>query len=579
MLMLQFEISSVSIAPPPAQRCREQKVRENTKRWQRFWQFSFSLSLSFLSLCGGSRPVLAAERLLFSYPPFGDFSLSVDSLERFAQEGTVTPELEFYLRRLEPQQIEQLQVWLQTRWDVSPVAMAQVTYSAFGETVLRRLGEAVRTESDLNSFHALRSALILAAASSDGLTLASVLRQFPIDTIKIDLNLASVAIAELSGTLGDKEAVLAVIRQQAKATSAIPLADVQKPREPQSLGQYRWQQETISFRSPRHKTPAIADLYRPLVASPLPVLVITHGIGSDRQTFAYLAEHLASQGFFVAILEHPESNSLKLTRFLASLDRAPNPRIFVNQPLEISALLDELARRDRADPTLRLNLERVGVIGQSLGGYAALVVGGAEINEQKLRHTCKFQQSFEISFNLSQLLQCQAASLPNLSVSLQDERIQAVLAINPTSSRILGEKGLSKLSIPIAIVASENDILTPIISEQIYPFTWLKTENKYLIVVEGGTHFSFIGGEGESAFPVPSPVVGPSPDRAYPYLTALSTAFFKTHIALETEYRTYLNQEYAASISREPFNLHLIQSLSAEMLAEPMADVAQLLAW
>lgn len=41
--------------------------------------------------------------------------------------------------------------------------------------------------------------------------------------------------------------------------------------------------------------------------APIPVIVISHGLGSDRTTFAYLAIHLASYGFAVLVPEHPEA--------------------------------------------------------------------------------------------------------------------------------------------------------------------------------------------------------------------------------------------------------------------------------
>jgi len=38
---------------------------------------------------------------------------------------------------------------------------------------------------------------------------------------------------------------------------------------------------------------------------------------------------------------------------------------FINRPLDVKYLLDE--RRDKSDPSFQLNLQQVGVIGQSLG--------------------------------------------------------------------------------------------------------------------------------------------------------------------------------------------------------------------
>ena len=53
-------------------------------------------------------PGLGAERISFFYPPFGEFSLSVNSLETFAKEGKIDDELSFYASRATPQQLAQL---------------------------------------------------------------------------------------------------------------------------------------------------------------------------------------------------------------------------------------------------------------------------------------------------------------------------------------------------------------------------------------------------------------------------------------------------------------------------------------
>jgi predicted dienelactone hydrolase len=537
------------------------------RRWQtslskRLSQFSFSLSLSLLSAIGAT-PALSADRIAFSYPPFGEFYLSVESLERFARDGTITDEFEFYAQRLEPEQREKVRSWLKTRFDLPPVTLAQFTYTPLGETLLIRLGNAIGTPANQNGFYALRSALILAAADSDGLTLVNLLRKFPIKTIKIDFAKGSQIVEELSGAFEDKAAILAAIRQQAEAnaSNSPPQSNAGQQLDLRLPGTTGWRKEHFTFHSPHSNHSITVDIYRPneLTGQLTPAIVISHGIGSDRQTFAYLAEHLASYGFFVAVPEHPDVDAYKMYHFLTGLDTAPEPTVFINQPLQITDLLDELSDRYPS-----VNLEQVGVIGQSFGAYAALASGGAKINGEELRQVCPYQTSLDISFNLSQLLQCQITDLPNIPFSLQDRRVKAVIAVNPLTSRIFGREGLSQLQIPVMILANSNDVLTPMLAEQIGPFTRLETANKYLAVMERGTHFSFIGGEGVSTFPIPTELVGPRPELAYPYLTALSTAFFKTYIAGDLDYQSYLSESYVKSISQASFNLYLLKAFKSD---------------
>jgi len=98
------------------------------------------------------------------------------------------------------------------------------------------------------------------------------------------------------------------------------------------------------------------------------VIVISHGLGSDRTSFEYLATTLASYGFAVAV-EHPGSNAQQLRSLLAGrANEVTEPNEFINRPLDVKYLLDELERRDKSDPSFQLNLQQVGVIGQSLGG-------------------------------------------------------------------------------------------------------------------------------------------------------------------------------------------------------------------
>ncbi|MHC5828676.1 MAG: alpha/beta hydrolase, partial [Nostoc sp.] len=112
------------------------------------------LGLGLLSTFFTATPGLGAERISFDYPPFGEFYLSVDSLETFAKEGKIDQDFSFYASRATPQQLAQLRDLLQQRFNVTPTLVSQVTYSPVGEQVMEQLGELLLTESRKNGFYA-----------------------------------------------------------------------------------------------------------------------------------------------------------------------------------------------------------------------------------------------------------------------------------------------------------------------------------------------------------------------------------------------------------------------------------------
>ena len=535
-------------------------------------RFFFSLCLGILSTALSAIPAFSAERIAFFYPPFGEFYISIKDLEIFAKEGKITPEFAFYANRVKPRQLAVLRELLQRRLDVGPVTISQFTYTPIGKQILRRLGQVLKADFNQNGFYALRSAFVQAAADPEGLTLVNILHQFPLRTIRLDLQLSLRAIREVSYLFGRRDLIVNSIQQQAAdEVATTTLTSLPQP-DLRVSGQFRWRKETITFNNPNRELPVPADIYLPQGLQTAPVIVISHGVASDRNTFAYLAEHLASWGFAVALVEHPDTSAEKFQRFLTGFDTPPQPTTFINRPLDVKYLLDELQQKSESDPAWkgRLNVQQVGVIGQSLGGYTVLALGGAALNFEKLRQVCNQSELNNTSFNLSLLLQCRSTDLPPQNYNLQDERVKAVLAVNPLSSTIFGQEGLSKIQVPVMLVAGVEDLFTPPVPEQIFPFTWLTTRQKYLVMAQNATHFSYLGGK-KGVLPVPPELIGSDPALARPQLRALSTAFFKTHLSNQPEYRPYLSQPYVKAISQNPFNLTLIKSLTATQLEQAIA--------
>ena len=513
-------------------------------------------------------PAFGAERLKFNYGLL-ERSIPISSLETYARTGKVDNDLARYSHYLDKKQLAQLRKVLLTPIPLNQVEVSQFLYTPIGERLLEKLGKVIQTESHLSGFYAIRAALILSAADQKNFTLLNVLRQFPASAISINLD-QSLAIAEsLQNLVNQTQNAVALINQQSqqKVTTAstlktVPLIDLGK------TGSFGFSKQTITLNDLSRQRRFPADIYLPTTQTPRPIIVISHGLGSDRTSFAYLAEHLASYGFVVAVPEHPGSNSKQIQALLAgTADTITNPRELIDRPLDIKFLLDELTRLSQSNSTFkgRLNLQKIGVIGQSFGGYTALALAGAKINFQQVKADCP---ALKDTLNVSLLLQCLALKLPKTQYNLSDQRIKAAIAINPVDSSIFGQASLSQIKITVMIVSGSADTVAPALAEQIQPFTWLTTPNKYLVIINGGTHFSTIAESPNATVPVPSQVIGSSPALARRYVKALSVPFFETYIAEQSNYLPYLSTDYVNTISQQPLPLSLIKSLTDEQLQE-----------
>ena len=538
---------------------------------------------------------LAAERIYFSYGEI-ERTISVASLKEYAKEGKLDDDLATYAEYVSPQRLTQLRRTLLSRIELSPVAVSQFLYTPIGETLLQRLGEVVQTEARQPGFYALRSAMILAAADPDGLTLLSVLEKFPTRGMRINLGRSLEIAVKLESLVNQTREAVALVSRQATAATTTSQPPIDSLPDLRVRGDFSWNKQTLKLYDPRRDRTFFADIYipqlklgetrelgelgelgeknhspltphpSPLTSRPFPVIVISHGLGSDRNSFIYLAEQLASYGFAVAVPEHPGSNAQQLrSLFSGQASELAEPNEFVNRPLDVKYLLNELQQRDTSNSSFRLNMQQVGVIGQSFGGYTALALAGARLNFDQLQTDCKDSKDI---WNVSLLLQCRALELPSTEYNLRDPRVKAVIAINPIASSIFSQTGLEQIQIPVMIISGSSDTIAPALPEQILPFSWLKTDQKYFVLIERATHFSAIGETEPStnAIAVPAQAIGPNPAIARRYISALSLAFCQTYIARNTQYRFYLSSAYAQSISQAPLNLSLVQSLPLNQL-------------
>ncbi len=525
------------------------------------------------------RPSYSAEEIRVNLAGPLVVTVSVDSLETFADTGDVAGGLKLYARFLNDGLLEQLRTGLTFPIPLGVVMVDNLAYSPLGRDVLFNFGKVIQSTPGENGQIALRAAAINAAANADGesWTIVDALRAFPTKSIHINLRGLLALRRELSLYFSYNQAAIAAIQSQATAEASTQtnldvavLPDLSQP------GPYSFRQTTLTVTNPaiRQTTQGLSvnydfnsDVYIPDgLTEPAPIIIISHGFGDVKESFGFLAEHLASYGFIIILPDHVGSDLAYRKQYLnGQLNTLLSPVEFVNRPQEISFLIDRLeeltAQSDAWGAIADVN--RIGVVGDSLGASTVLALGGADINYARLVDTCDQEN---VIFNTALYLQCRAQFLPPQNYNLHDSRVRAVVAAHPLGAGMYGPEGFSQIDVPLLMVSGSNDIVSTVVTEQIHPFVWLQNDQKYLAMLQKGTHFSSKPGR-DGAEGIFALLAGQHRNVGTRYYKLLSVAFWNAHLRGQEEFLSYLTARYGEFISEsEPMAVDIITQLTPDQL-------------
>ena len=180
-----------------------------------------------------------------------------------------------------------------------------------------------------------------------------------------------------------------------------------------------------------------------------PLVIMSHGSGGDRYTVSWLAEVLAANGYIVAAMDHFGNTwNNKIPEYYAR----PWER-----PMDITFVLDRLLESTQFKN--RIDQNRIGFAGYSLGGATGIWIAGAEATIQDLalvRNNCAKDIGDVVPMNLIEKIDFNQAK-----GSFLDKRISAMVLMAPALGWLFDENSLLKIEIPIFIFATENDQVVP----------------------------------------------------------------------------------------------------------------------
>lgn len=182
-----------------------------------------------------------------------------------------------------------------------------------------------------------------------------------------------------------------------------------------------------------------------------PLIMFSHGYGSNGPYYAWFAEFLASKGYIVATVYHYRANTYDSTAmYLANK--------LWQRPLDLSLDITFLLKDKVWGP--RIDANRIGVAGHSQGGFTALWIGGAKVNPNKYLN---FQRHWINNPMIPQYLRNELPLDAKPTQHVSDNRIKAAFAMAPGDFPAFGmdADGLSQLKIPAYIMVGARDTQTP----------------------------------------------------------------------------------------------------------------------
>lgn len=203
---------------------------------------------------------------------------------------------------------------------------------------------------------------------------------------------------------------------------------------------------------------ALLEAAPDMATAPYPLVIFSHGFGANRQSAAFLTEHLASYGFVVIAPDHIEMWDPALSLIANS---------FVERPLDIQQVIAYAETLTKSGGALAglFDVNQMAVAGWSSGGYAALTAGGGRFDTAAFNARCKETPPDTLFGGICKATvpnEAEMAKLAGLNSvpegfwpSWSDSRVKAVVSL--ASGPVIQEKGLNEITVPVLALVGTAD--------------------------------------------------------------------------------------------------------------------------
>lgn len=201
----------------------------------------------------------------------------------------------------------------------------------------------------------------------------------------------------------------------------------------------------------------------------VPLVILSHGYPGNRFLMSHLGEALASRGYRVAAIDHADSTYGDA----AYLSGGAFGSTLVNRPLDTAFVMGALGAR------------RAAIVGYSMGGYGALVSGGAQVARAAL--------TLERAGPVARLWEqhCEAVA---------DPRLAAIVTFGPWGRQmgLWDAQGMARLSVPLLLIAGSEDAISGYGTGMRLIFDEATGVERHLLTFQGAGH--------NAGAPIPPPV-------------------------------------------------------------------------
>ncbi len=204
-----------------------------------------------------------------------------------------------------------------------------------------------------------------------------------------------------------------------------------------------------------------------------PLVILSHGYVGSRFLMTYLAENLASKGYVVVAMDHPESTFLDPGPFHATLFHRSRDILFI---------LDQMDQQAKAKNRYYLDANRTALVGYSMGGYGSLNAAGAGFSPQMAGF-------FKAQTKNCSAIESLCAGHPDYPKTA-DTRIKAVVAFAPwgMNYKAWDEAGMAGLKTPTLFIAGDQDDISGYENGIKAIYEQVTSTKRYLLTFQGARH-------------------------------------------------------------------------------------------